>query len=155
MKILVIGGFGKVGSALVSGLQGHEVIATGRNQGHIYDLRYSTELPDAEVAYIVACSINESVYGAEDMWLANVDGTIKTIQQLERNYVFPVFLSTTAVYHRHDNYAVHKRMVESYLYGKNAAIVRIGDVISDNLPSLVNTLKMVGENRIVGVTVWK
>lgn len=155
MKILVIGGFGKIGAALVSGLQCHEVVATGRNQGHIYDLRHPTELPNSDIAYIVACSIDESKYGAEDMWLANVDGTIKTIQNLEKNGIFPIFLSTTAVYHRHDNYALHKRIVESYLYGKNAAIVRLGDVRSDNIQSLVDTLKTVGENRIVGVTVWK
>lgn len=155
MKILVIGGFGKVGSELVAGLQGHEVIATGRNQGYIYDLRYPTELPNADIAYIVACSIDESKYGAEDMFLANVDGTIKTIQNLEQQGAFPVFLSSTAIYHRNDNYAIHKRMVESYLYGRNAAIVRMGAVTSENMQSLISELQNVGVNRIVGVTTWK
>lgn len=150
----MIGGFGKVGSALVAGLQSHEVIATGRNQGHIYDLRTPTELPKADIAYVVACSIDESKYGAEDMFLANVDGTIKTLQNLERQGTFPIFLSSTAIYHRNDNYAIHKRMVESYLYGRNAAIVRIGAVTSENMQSLILKLQNVGENRIIGVTTW-
>lgn len=88
------------------------------------------------------------------MFLANVDGTIKTIQNIEKQGAFPIFLSSTAIYQRNDNYAIHKRMVESYLYGKNAAIVRLGAVTSDNMQSLINVMKNIAENRIIGVTTW-
>jgi nucleoside-diphosphate-sugar epimerase len=154
LRIAVIGGFGKVGSALVNGLQGHELTITGRNKGHHYDLRHPSILPPCDVSYIVACSINESVYGPEDMWLANVDGTIQTIKNLENQGAFVVFLSSQAIYARNDNYATHKKLVEMFVQGRSGAIVRLGTVTDDNLPDLVQCLKSVGERKTYGVTLW-
>lgn len=157
MRALVIGGDGFIGKALVSALQqrGHEALATSR-RGHAipFDLARPTELPAADVAYLVASVTGVPPEGTEDAWRVNVDGTIETACNLLRAGVFVLFLSSAAVYTRSDAYARHKTIVEAYLRDKEAAIVRLGNVHPAAIQLVVSMLVDAGEARAAKLIRW-
>jgi uncharacterized protein YbjT (DUF2867 family) len=140
MRVLVIGGSGLIGSAVVGKLQsyGYYVLAPGRAE---LDLANPpAELPRVDAVVICAgpkgfrpCEAE----GAIQSWRVNVDGVLDVGIRLMRAGVNLVFVSTDAVQWSDANYARQKAYAEIGLRAAGApAIVRPERVTSETVGDL-------------------
>jgi nucleoside-diphosphate-sugar epimerase len=163
MKALVVGGDGKIGSALVAHLSaaGHQVIATTRRDDDTTRLRLDMlepipDLPKADAVYLVAavpslieCERNPST------WIVNVDAPYAIACQMASRNAFPVFISSDAVESAGGTaYGRQKAHAETLMHMLMAAIVRPTRVTPERLASLCELLARVGERRLPGVHRW-
>ena len=155
MKELVIGGDGFIGSRLCAALGAP---GTSRRPGAslYFDLCGTEPVPEAEVTYIAACVIRPPEVNGYDGWRANVDGTIRVINEAAA-IGFVVWLSSGSVCFRSDAYARHKAQVELYMLctAGRGAIVRIcSQVNDDNIGGLLQFIAKVGNAKKDGLFEW-
>lgn len=160
MKMLVVGGDGRIGSELVRLLHtgGHEVTPTSRRQpvpdGSLWlDLDQPIrDLPLCDVVYLVAAVHTfQGCEGNAAAWRINVDAPCAIVRKCG---AFPVFVSSDCVEWSGTAYARMKAAVEMFIQGKDGAIVRPSRVTPHRVAMLCELLRRVGEDREAGVHRW-
>ncbi len=160
MRELIIGGDGRVGSALRRHLP--DAMWTSRRGSSFGAIRFDMlergPLPDADIVYMCA-GMNGGLSCAQDIqtsYRVNVDGTIHVAEWYRErgspsNYnstAFVVWVSSTTVEWQMDPYGREKRVVETALRTMpHVGIVRAGRVLAANIDDLCRLMIRIGRER--------